>query len=359
MKNRIRVTMKICLVLASWGVGGLENHSIDLANTLAKTQHNVSVIVHPSMANKFSDLVHVYLIDMDSNRLNPFFLYKIWSILNKNHFDIIHAQAGKAATLIGYLKPYLSAHSKYVTTIHGSKKTIYPYKKFDHIIAVSSDIAKKFDSSDSVSVIYNGINIYNTLTVDEKIRLKKSVLHYFPLSQHLAPLFIAVGRLDKVKAYDVLIEAFKNVNANLVIVGDGIEKEKLSNLIKQFSLENRVCLLGFRSDVPALLAISDLCVISSHREGFPLVMIEALHAQKPIISTAVSGVVEWIPSKYIVPIDDVRALNHLLIESCNNLSAMNSDFLPVFEQAEKELTLSAMVNKTIQVYESLLLSPEI
>lgn len=109
------------------------------------------------------------------------------------------------------------------------------------------------------------------------------------------PLWISVGRLSRQKAYTNLIEAFslldyREPEASLVIAGEGEDRPILEKLICDKGLANRVHLLGVRFDVPLLLAACDAFVLSSSWEGNPLVLLEAMAAALPVVSTDVGMV---------------------------------------------------------------------
>jgi glycosyltransferase involved in cell wall biosynthesis len=102
----------------------------------------------------------------------------------------------------------------------------------------------------------------------------------------------AAGRLDQQKGYHDLIRAARvivNVRPEIhfVIAGEGPLRTSLENLIAALGLADHFHLCGFRNDVPNFLAALDLFVCSSHWEGTPLVLIEAMALAKPVVSTTV------------------------------------------------------------------------
>ncbi|HIQ50620.1 MAG TPA: glycosyltransferase, partial [Nautiliaceae bacterium] len=97
--------------------------------------------------------------------------------------------------------------------------------------------------------------------------------------------FITIGRLESQKNHKLLINAIKNINANLWIIGDGHLKKELEDMIKNLKLQDKVKLLGRQSNPYKFLAKADAFVFSSNYEGFPNVLLEALACELPIIST--------------------------------------------------------------------------
>jgi glycosyltransferase involved in cell wall biosynthesis len=103
-----------------------------------------------------------------------------------------------------------------------------------------------------------------------------------------APLVLAVGRLSNQKRLERLIRAFalvRNADARLAILGDGPEREALEELVAQLGLEDRVIMPGYVSDIERWYARARLFVLSSVYEGLPAVVLEAMAADCPVLTT--------------------------------------------------------------------------
>jgi glycosyltransferase involved in cell wall biosynthesis len=106
-----------------------------------------------------------------------------------------------------------------------------------------------------------------------------------------------------------LCEANRDLNAKLLIVGDGPEREVLQAAVKGIS--ERVVFAGQVKDVQPFYALADVFVLSSHSEGSPNVLLEAMAARVPVIATSVGGVPEIVEnekSALLVPAKDPTAL---------------------------------------------------
>ncbi len=104
------------------------------------------------------------------------------------------------------------------------------------------------------------------------------------------PLALAVGRLHRNKGFSLLIEALaKTREVRLAIAGDGPMRGELEQLARNFSVADRVRFLGWRDDVPALLAEADFLVCPSLHEPLGNVVIEAWSAGLPVVATASDG----------------------------------------------------------------------
>ena len=130
---------------------------------------------------------------------------------------------------------------------------------------------------------------------------------------------ICVGRLDAVKGIPLLLEGFaaiknKHPEARLSIVGDGPARADLEAQAKGLGLRSETQFLGYRAseEVPALLDEADVFVLPSFAEGVPVVFMEAMAAQLPVIASRVAGVGELVEdgvSGYTIPPGDVATLS--------------------------------------------------
>lgn len=107
--------------------------------------------------------------------------------------------------------------------------------------------------------------------------------------------FVTVGRLVSIKRFDMLVEAFSQMrqktDVKLIVVGEGAERHKIEKQIEKYSLQGKVIMVGMKKpeEVSEILCDSDCFVLSSHRETFGIVLIEAMAKGLPVISTKCGG----------------------------------------------------------------------
>lgn len=113
------------------------------------------------------------------------------------------------------------------------------------------------------------------------------------------PVVGIVARLVPIKRVDVLIDAASHLvrdhpDVRFVVVGEGEERERLERRAADAGVADRMRFLGWRADLPAIYADLDVVVLASDNEGTPVSILEALAARRPVVATAVGGVVDLL-----------------------------------------------------------------
>ncbi|MGR9115835.1 MAG: glycosyltransferase [Gammaproteobacteria bacterium] len=337
--------MKICQVVASSGVGGLEKHVQELCNELAK-QEDVTLIAPPEMLPFISGAVRFVAMDFSRSRYNPILLWDLLTHLRQGNYDIIHAQANKAVSIVSRMRWWLPG--KIIGTVHNSRRSKGSvFKNVSHAIAVSQEVAHVMSAKVPLSVVYNGIRL------DQEVQVlsKRQVCREFDLDAE-KPLLCSIGRLVDAKGFDLLIEALQDVDANMLIIGEGKLRTRLQDLIDQYSLQDRVKLIGQRNDVIKVLGAMDGMIISSRNEGFSYVFVEALLTKTPVLATDVSAK-EFLPPSLIME-KSARSMSNKMNEYVFAPLRWEQQMRTAFDRAEQELTLDSMVERTLSVYREVL-----
>jgi glycosyltransferase involved in cell wall biosynthesis len=333
--------LRIAKLMASGPVvGGLEKHFVDLCGALA-AEYKVLALADPIHASSLPSEVEFCPIDFSVSRRNPVMLMRIFRLLKAFRPDIIHAHANKSASIVDTLRYFSKA--KRVATVHGLKSNNQVFRRFDAVICVSSAIRERVKLPQA-TVIHNGIQPLEVPVYDSTYFVRQ-----LGITQK-RPIVITVGRLAAVKGYAGLIESWRGVNADLVIVGDGPERAALAALVDQWNLCESVHLVGFRRDVPKLMFHADLVVISSEREGFPYAMVEALQLGKVIVSTRFPGAEDYLPERFLVQYGEVQLLRQRIRETLSRLNDAKSEYQATWQRARTELTVENMVRQTKRIY---------
>lgn len=256
----------------------------------------------------------VTVIDESKNGFRTI-LKELQKTLAGRNIDIVHSHRYKENILAGMLKK--KGHARHVVqTVHGLFEKLSGIKKikmatvsqinyyfsrryFDRIVPVSFDIknslARHLDSA-KMTVVHNAINP-GSIRANRATSAVKAELNIEPNQ----PVIGTAGRLVPIKGYDLFIDMAKIIlearpETVFLLIGDGPLKQQLQAKAAKLNLSDKVKFLGFRDDITDLLNCLDIFVISSHHEGIPMVLLEAMALKRAIAATAVGGINEIIDS---------------------------------------------------------------
>jgi glycosyltransferase involved in cell wall biosynthesis len=177
-------------------------------------------------------------------------------------------------------------------------------------------------------------------------------------------LIVAVGNLYPVKGHEILLRALAGMAGvppwRLAIAGRGQEQARLRALAEASGGAARVHLLGYRADVPDILAAADIFAMPSLSEGLPLAIIEAMFAARPIVASRVGGIPDAVEDGregLLVAPGDSAALGHALERLLASPALRTSLGAAAQRRAEAEFTTARMTDRYEQIYRSLLGSP--
>lgn len=241
--------------------------------------------------------------------------------------DFIHANSAvagvhslPAAAILG-LPCIVHSHDFNTAQLTNRLLTLMMHYRKSAMIFVSQALADHYGAAEQsypYSVIHNAVD---SATYHPDPDARGALLKELGLPQDCF-LIGGIGRIERWKGFDLLIKAFSIVaaqhsQARLVIVGDVIfeqmkgYKTELLNLVSELGIESKVIFTGFRSDIPHVMAGIDLLVhCPVDREGFPMIMIEAMACARPIVTVPSGGTVEQVfdgENGLLVPVGDVEA----------------------------------------------------
>jgi glycosyltransferase involved in cell wall biosynthesis len=170
----------------------------------------------------------------------------------------------------------------------------------------------------------------------------------------------AVGRLVRVKGYDVLVSAMQRIASQVpqlfcLIVGEGECKDELSAQIQEAALEDRVRLAGYydRENAMSILKSSNIFVMPSRYEGTPIALLEAAALARPILASATGGIPELVQHEehaLLVPPGDPAALAQGLMKLASDPEYAASLGQSAQQRIQQRFNLESQVNATWQAY---------
>jgi len=177
------------------------------------------------------------------------------------------------------------------------------------------------------------------------------------------PIVLTTARLGREKGHEYLLKAAALVpEAMFVFVGEGPERASLEAQARELAIGNRIVFLGYREDIPDLLASCDLFILPSLCEGLPLSILEAMAASKPVIASAVGGNKEVIvhgETGLLVPPADPVALTGAILAILSDPALARRLATAGKARVQREFAAGTMVRHVTQVYDELLSACEV
>lgn len=315
---------------------GVESVVLELAEQLR--QNGGEPILVPLVDGPFSDearSVGFTVVPLNKRyHLDLFSIYKMHRLIREYRPDIIHSHAINGAFYACLAGPFEKQVAQ-VTTVHiDTKQSLVDAIRWSpprsmaaayhqwlmrwcqQVTTVNSvirdDLVRKGVPADKVVSIPNGIEL--TPYEDTK-PTRKSICSELGIPEN-ATLIGTACRLSPFKNLDMLLAVARQLIqkkelVELVIIGDGPERERLGSLAEEIGIHKHVHFTGWRNDVARVINALDIFVVTSDVEGGPIVALEAMALGKPLVSTAVGIAVdlkEHLRAGLIVPTGDTQKM---------------------------------------------------
>ncbi|CAH0175363.1 glycosyltransferase [Peribacillus simplex] len=322
------MTKKVLFCIDSLKGGGAEKVLIDILNRI-NNKYDITLFLIYNNGVYLDNLPKNVRVNYMFNTNNPFFLKNkillkflekvidivfqkipsklLYKLFIRNKFEVeIAFLEGKSTKLISGSKQT----SKKIAWVHTNlknhhwTKSLYKsindekkhYNYFNDVIFVSKDSMEGYldifnmEKDNKLKVIYNPIDDENIVekAIEGEEKYKKFTV-------------CSVGRLGHEKGFDRLIKAHARLISdgifhNLIIIGDGVEKNSLIKLCQELGVEKTVQLLGFKKNPYKYIKNANLFVCSSRAEGYSLALAEAMILGLPVLSTSCGGTKEILDS---------------------------------------------------------------
>jgi glycosyltransferase involved in cell wall biosynthesis len=366
MQKCDRKKLTLVYVITKAELGGAQMHVYDLIKSLYY-EYEIHLVVGNLgwLTDKCGKLGvschHLPILDRNINLLKDLRAVREFVALVKQiKPDIIHAHSGKPG-LIARLSGAI-CHVPVVFTAHGwsfdpnapklrrnvafvVEKLLTPLaakiicvSESDRQLAIGSRVAGK----DQIVTIHNGIDHLDAPIATPAIN---------------PPQLIVVARFNKQqKDHETLMRAIKTIDRDfkVLFVGTGPDWEEAKTIAKNLNILSKVTFLGDRLDVQNLLAQSQLFILTTHYEGLPISILEAMRAGLPVIATNVNGIPEQVEdglTGLLVPRQDVQALTTAILTLLKDPVMRRNMGDEGSKKLAKEFTGDRMVAKTRLIYQ--------
>lgn len=305
---------KILFLNSTLNIGGAEKMFYETVRHLDSSMFTKKVCclygpgkIGEALISEGVDLNH----SMMKNKYDLRVIYRLSRMIRLEKPDILCIESSPLALFWGFICTKFSRVSCVVTFIHNMRKPGFLARtKTDMIyrlvlpglqgIGIVSQaridsMVKEYGLNRAkLFLIQNGIDISKFSGNKNTDGLKKTL--GISKSEKIIGM---VGRLVHEKAYDVFLRSARIVSsmepdAKFIIVGDGEKRPYLESLCKKLGISGKVLFLGERDDIPNVISVFDVAVLSSRVESLPLAVLEYMAASKPVVATDVGGISEII-----------------------------------------------------------------
>jgi glycosyltransferase involved in cell wall biosynthesis len=295
--------LKVLAVINNLDTGGAERLLVKAAPKLVNYGITVDVLLlngteYPFL-NELRKKKCCKIFSLGNHRVsNPLHIFKIMPHLRK--YDVVHVHLFPAlywvalAKLLSFSKVPL-VFTEHSTTNKRRKKMVYAlvdkliYSRYSVIVTISTEVKLYLKrhlgkTRNTFRTINNGVEVQ--AFQDAKIALRSD----FNIPEDHS-IIIHLARFTPQKDPATLVRAIPYLEhpTTVLFVGEGGERSKIEILVSELDLEQSVKFLGMRTDVPALLKLADIAVLSSNHEGLSLSSLEAMASGTPLIASNVTG----------------------------------------------------------------------
>jgi len=332
--------MKICVIAGRYGLSGVPLAQYRLARALASRGHDVELVfgvVNSGFEAPFSQQFKILILN--KRRVLGMF-FDLVKIVKYKNFDLI-LSAGDHLNAIVLLSAIISrSNIKIACSSRVTPHDTYSDKKFSKgwilkfimrfvmyranvLSCVSKDMVAQYKNIFKNS---KHVPIYNIIKDSEsELKIKENVDEDWLVNKK-NPVIIAAGMLEPWKGFADLIYAFKKLlnhkKAKLIILGDGSLRGCLEKQIKSLGINDHVKLKGYVKNPLKYFSRADVFALTSHVEGMPNVLIEAMMAGcTPVSTDCETGPRELLVNGkfgYLVKVNDIESISRGLLEALEN-----------------------------------------
>ena len=385
--KKIVKKIKIGHIITRLIIGGAQENSIFTVEGLRKKGYDVTLISGPGLGPEGSLVeetrkkgLRLIIIPELRREINPFLdtiaLVKLYSLIKKEKYDLVHTHSSKAGILGRIVAKLACRRAIIIHTIHGlpfhsfqTKILNFVYANLERfcslftnkIICVGTVMKEKalsahIGNKEKFVVIYSGFEVEKCQ--DPQINPEEERRKWGLEKNDL--VIGNIGRLFPLKGQGYLLELLDQIKKlfpqiKLVLVGEGILHKTLEKRAESLGIRDAVIFTGLlpAEQIPKVISTFDLLVHVSLREGLPKTVAQGLAAGKPIVAFDVDGAKEIVidgKTGYLVPAKDTKKLAFTIIKALKNKTSSEKMAKEGQKLIKKLFPIEVMVNKIEEEY---------
>lgn len=362
--------ISVMQVIYSLRIGGSEKLALDISSNVDPVRFRPSVCALDEDGDLAQELEAEKIEHCVLHRKGIEFdiLRRLYRLFKKNRVKVVHTH--HFTQLFYAALPARWAGARIIHTEHEffsylengfTRAMIRPLLRLcDRMTVVGPEVADYFVRTigipeKRVMIVPNGVDIAAFDCDREAARAELG------LSPHDVVIG-TVGRLEPEKDQATLLEAFRQVKGGnrpirLLIVGDGRMAGELKSQAERIGVSDRTLFLGYRRDIPKLLAAMDVFVLSSIREGLPISLIEAMAARRPVVASDIGSIKDLVQdgrNGVLVPSGDAVSFGKVLQRLIENRELREGLGEGGHRTVEASFSLSTMIRTYEDLYCSVL-----
>ena len=368
--------MNVCFLINQLAPGGAPTLLLDIVrhtDSAADVEYTVCFIEGDDTLVPAFETAGARVVDFGAEfKFDPRALARMARFFRREEFDVLHAHLPYSQT-VGRVLGRLGGLDAIVSTQHSAPNNYHPVTRFlerltrpldSRTVAVSKAVERLFTGAARAyepgqtrqwCTIYNGLDTAEfgaTVRAAETDPLRRK----WDLGD--GPILLNVGRYFAGKSQHTLIEAMTHVvdtvpDAQLLIVGWGELEDDLRSAVRAHGLDGTVHVTGRGSPIHPYYRLADAFVLSSVRESFGIVLLEAMAAKLPVVATDVQGIPEVVDhgrTGLLVPPNDPKRLAEAVVEALRTDEPFGENG---YERAATEFDIRTTTTSYIELYREL------
>jgi len=382
--------IRVAHIISRMVTGGAEENTLFTIQGLDKNRYNIDLIVGEECNKDIFNIgqkngFNIIRINGLKGKLNffydPIILIKLVIVLKRNHYDIVHTHTTKTG-ILGRLAARIVGVPIIICGLHGTAIQTFSSKilnsalmffekltgRFTNAYISVSEILSKNYKEKGIGIktkyhtVHSGMNLDKFFNIKENIKQEEVIKELGITSNSF--IIGNIGRLEVAKGNKYLFEAIKKVteqrkecHLKLLVIGEGEEKENLIKYVRKLGIEDKIIFTGYRKDIEKLMAMMDILVLSSLREGLPRVLVQAAAVGMPSVAFNVDGVPEIVKDGYngfLIRPKDVNQLADKIIRYIDDRELIGLHGQNGRNFVNGKWSIENMVNKVDNIYQELI-----